>query len=82
MGLSPPGKLGQRSMPPIKEELKIKTHYESLDIAQSRRVHYLLFTLPATPLPLLDEDLQERSGRIGTGREEKAPGEQSTVEER
>jgi tRNA (guanine-N7-)-methyltransferase len=45
---------------PIKEELKIKTHYESLDIAQSNRVHYLLFTLPATPLPDLDEALQEK----------------------
>jgi tRNA (guanine-N7-)-methyltransferase len=30
----------------IKDELKIKTHYESLDIAQSNRVHYLSFTLP------------------------------------
>jgi len=45
---------------PIKEELKIKTHYESLDIAQSNRVHYLLFTLPSTPLPDLDEALQEK----------------------
>lgn len=30
----------------IKEELKIKTHYESLDIAQSKKIHYLKFTLP------------------------------------
>lgn len=44
---------------PIKDELKIKTHYESLDIAQSGRIHYLLFTLPSTPLPDLDEALQE-----------------------
>ncbi len=28
------------------EELKLKTHYESLDIAQSSRIHYLCFTLP------------------------------------
>jgi len=28
------------------EELKIKTYYESLDIAQSNRVHYLCFSLP------------------------------------
>ncbi|GGH81663.1 tRNA (guanine-N7-)-methyltransferase [Filimonas zeae] len=28
-------------------ELQIKTHYESLDIAQSNRVHYLKFRLPA-----------------------------------
>jgi len=27
-------------------ELKIKTHYEKLDIAQSNRIHYLCFSLP------------------------------------
>ena len=31
--------------PEIKPELQIKTHYESLDIAQSNRVHYLCFRL-------------------------------------
>ncbi len=31
----------------ITDELKIKTHYESLDIAGSNRVHYLCFSLPA-----------------------------------
>ena len=30
----------------IPEELKIKTHYESLDIAGSSRIHYLKFSLP------------------------------------
>ncbi|MEJ8841701.1 tRNA (guanosine(46)-N7)-methyltransferase TrmB [Lacibacter sp. H375] len=35
----------------ISDELKIKTHYEGLDIAQSNRIHYLQFSLPATPLP-------------------------------
>jgi len=30
----------------ISEELKIKTHYESLDIAKSNTVFYLCFTLP------------------------------------
>lgn len=44
---------------PIRQELTIKTHYEGLDIAQSRRVHYLRFSLPAEPLPALDERLQE-----------------------
>lgn len=29
----------------ISEALKIKTHYENLDIAQSNKVHYLAFTL-------------------------------------
>lgn len=31
----------------ISEELRIKTHYESLDIAGSNRIHYLCFSLPA-----------------------------------
>lgn len=34
------------------EELKIKTHYEGLDIAQSNRIHYLCFSLPGHPLPV------------------------------
>jgi Predicted S-adenosylmethionine-dependent methyltransferase len=36
-------------------ELSIKTHYESLDIAGSRRVHYLCFSLPAE-LPGVQKD--------------------------
>lgn len=31
----------------VADELKIKTHYESLDIAGSRKIHYLKFSLPA-----------------------------------
>lgn len=31
----------------ISPELQLKTHYESLDIAQSNRIHYLCFSLPA-----------------------------------
>ncbi|MEO6252694.1 MAG: tRNA (guanosine(46)-N7)-methyltransferase TrmB [Ferruginibacter sp.] len=42
----------------IKEELKIKTHYESLDIAQSKKIHYLKFTLPAI-IKNMDDQLQE-----------------------
>ena len=30
----------------VKDELKIRTHYESLDIAGSSRIHYLRFSLP------------------------------------
>lgn len=30
----------------LPDELRIKTHYEALDIAQSNRVHYLCFSLP------------------------------------
>ncbi|HLF44875.1 MAG TPA: tRNA (guanosine(46)-N7)-methyltransferase TrmB [Chitinophagaceae bacterium] len=34
------------ALPVIPEELKIKTHYELLDIAGSNRIHYLKFSLP------------------------------------
>ncbi|HJU45892.1 MAG TPA: tRNA (guanosine(46)-N7)-methyltransferase TrmB [Chitinophagaceae bacterium] len=43
----------------VKEELKIKTHYEGLDIAQSNRIHYLKFALPAAALPDKEGALQE-----------------------
>ena len=39
--------------------LEIKTHYEQLDIAQSQRIHYLQFALPAEPLPQREEELKE-----------------------
>ena len=41
----------------IKDELKIKTYYESLDIAGAARVHYVCFTLPQQ-LPGTDLDTQ------------------------
>jgi tRNA (guanine-N7-)-methyltransferase len=44
----------------VSKELQIQTYYESLDIAQSRRVHYICFSLPVTPLPQLDKLLQQR----------------------
>ena len=44
--------------PGIPEALKIRTHYEGLDIAQSKKIHYLKFTLPHE-LPNLDEQLKE-----------------------
>jgi len=44
----------------ISNELKIKTHYESLDIAESNRIHYLKFSLPETfPGKEKDKELQE-----------------------
>jgi tRNA (guanine-N7-)-methyltransferase len=44
----------------ISDELKIKTHYESLDIAKSNRIHYLKFSLPGTfPGKEEDKKLQE-----------------------
>jgi tRNA (guanine-N7-)-methyltransferase len=42
----------------ISPELKIKTHYESLDIAGSNTIHYLKFSLPATIINV-DDKLQE-----------------------
>ena len=48
----------------MKTELKIKTHYESLDIAQSKRIHYLSFTLPDTPIPDRDDELLDRVKNI------------------
>lgn len=35
-----------KNAPETVPELRIKTHYESLDIAQSQKVHYLCFSLP------------------------------------
>ena len=45
---------------PTSEELKIQTHYESLDIAQSNRIHYLCFSLPRElPSKEMDEQLKQ-----------------------
>ena len=41
------------------ELLQIKTHYEGLDIAQSGKVFYLQFMLPAAELPTHDEHLKQ-----------------------
>ena len=44
----------------ISEDLKIKTHYEALDIAKSKRIHYLKFSLPGIlPDKEKDKELQE-----------------------
>jgi tRNA (guanine-N7-)-methyltransferase len=44
--------------PTVAEHLKIKTHYESLDIAQSRKIFYMQFKLPQA-IPDKDDALQE-----------------------
>lgn len=46
----------QTEIPP---ELAIKTHYEALDIARSKRIFYLSFSLPEEPLPVIDKALNE-----------------------
>lgn len=45
------------NMQHIMPELKIKTHYESLDIAKSNQIHYIRFSL-REPLPDHDEQLK------------------------
>jgi tRNA (guanine-N7-)-methyltransferase len=46
--------------PALIEDLKIKTHYESLDIAGSNRIHYISFSLPAIlPGKEKDEELKQ-----------------------
>jgi tRNA (guanine-N7-)-methyltransferase len=53
-----------------KELLEIKTHYESLDIAQSGRIHYLQFRLPEALLPIeKDEQLKQMTLEQEVGRE-------------
>lgn len=43
----------------LNEELRIKTHYEGLDIAQSQQIFYLHFSLPYDTLPDKDKELKE-----------------------
>lgn len=43
----------------ISDELKIKTHYEALDIAQSKKVHYLQFKINKQLPPEKDAQLKE-----------------------
>lgn len=45
------------AQPAVSPELQIKTHYESLDIAGSNRVHYVCFSLPGE-LPGKELDVQ------------------------
>jgi tRNA (guanine-N7-)-methyltransferase len=43
----------------LNDELKLKTHYESLDIAQSNKVHYLSFIIDKDLPKEKDEQLKE-----------------------
>jgi tRNA (guanine-N7-)-methyltransferase len=43
----------------VRDELKIQTYYESLDIAKSKKIHYLQFRLPAERLKENDEQFKE-----------------------
>ena len=46
--------------PVVEPELQIITYYESLDIAKSKQVYYISFSLPQNELPVIDHILQER----------------------
>ena len=46
--------------PVVEPELQIITYYESLDIAKSKQVYYISFSLPQNELPFVDHILQER----------------------
>jgi len=48
-------------------ELLIRTHYEGLDIAGSRRIHYLRFSLPTDRLPDFDSELLDQLKQEETG---------------
>jgi tRNA (guanine-N7-)-methyltransferase len=43
----------------VSEQLKIQTYYESLDIARSKKIHYLQFRLPEQKLNETDEQFKE-----------------------
>jgi len=47
------------------EELKIKTHYEGLDISGSGKIHYLCFQIPRT-LPTEKDETLKRMFQSGT----------------
>ena len=46
---------------PLGPELQIRTYYEGLDIANSKRIYYICFSLPPAPLPQIDHILQEQT---------------------
>ena len=48
------------------QELQIKTHYEGLDIANSKRIHYLKFAIPGSLDPTMDERLSTMVREIET----------------
>jgi len=48
------------------QELQIKTHYEGLDIANSKRIHYLKFAILGSLDPTMDERLSTMVREIET----------------
>jgi tRNA (guanine-N7-)-methyltransferase len=60
------------------QELLIKTHYEGLDIAKSKRIHYLKFALPGFIDPTMDERLSTMVREIETALTEGLKDEKET----
>ena len=60
------------------EELKIRTHYENLDIAKSNRIHYVRFSIPQDLDPLMDEKLAKRVKEIESTISEEPNNEEET----
>ena len=61
-----------------REDLKIKTHYESLDIAQSNRIFYLKFQLPKQ-IADLDDQLQSMIKETEFSEEERFSAEDNLI---
>ncbi|MGG9970732.1 tRNA (guanosine(46)-N7)-methyltransferase TrmB [Ferruginibacter sp. SUN002] len=61
-----------------REDLKIKTHYESLDIAQSNRIFYLKFQLPEH-IADMDEQLQSMIKETEFSEEERFSAEDNLI---
>ena len=60
------------------EELLIKTHYEELDIANSKRIHFLKFAIPCLLDPTKDERLSTMVREIETALIERLKDEKET----
>lgn len=61
------------------EDLQIRTHYESLDIAKSNRIHYLKFSIPNDLDPSFDEELAVRVREIESTVSEAANDEEEEI---
>jgi tRNA (guanine-N7-)-methyltransferase len=64
------------------DALNIKTHYESLDIAKSNRIHYLKFSLNGELDPAMDETLADetRKEEVATANEENSTHEEKEID--
>ncbi|RYY59926.1 MAG: tRNA (guanosine(46)-N7)-methyltransferase TrmB [Chitinophagaceae bacterium] len=67
--------------PDLPDELRIRTHYEGLDIAGSNRIHFISFTLPGIiPGKEKDAELKEWVFNQDTGAEKEEDGDEEATE--